>query len=173
YTPVIQFRFATLFVASFPLAPLLALLNNIIEVRVDAWKLVTKMRRPVVSQARGIGAWADILSIVATLSVITNPQIIFVKINVIAKVRCSEALVKSLHANMLIPQSCILAFTTDIIPRLVYYYGYSAEYGTGLPTMHGYTEDSLSIFKISDFKEQNHPNILPAWFDPAFHTTCR
>uniref|UniRef100_S4RHX3 Anoctamin n=1 Tax=Petromyzon marinus TaxID=7757 RepID=S4RHX3_PETMA len=136
YTPVIQFGFVTLFVASFPLAPLLALLNNIIEVRVDAWKLVTKMRRPVVSRARGIGAWADILSIVATLSVITN--------------------------------SCILAFTTDIIPRLVYYYGYSAEYGTGSPTMHGYTEDSLSIFKISDFKEQNHPNILP-----AIHTTCR
>uniref|UniRef100_A0AAJ7X7X8 Anoctamin n=1 Tax=Petromyzon marinus TaxID=7757 RepID=A0AAJ7X7X8_PETMA len=36
---VIQFGFVTLFVASFPLAPLLALLNNIIEVRVDAWKL--------------------------------------------------------------------------------------------------------------------------------------
>ncbi|XP_075923859.1 anoctamin-5-like, partial [Petromyzon marinus] len=136
---VIQFGFVTLFVASFPLAPLLALLNNIIEVRVDAWKLVTKMRRPVVSRARGIGAWADILSFIATLSVITN--------------------------------SCILAFTTDIIPRLVYYYGYSAEYGTGSPTMHGYTEDSFSIFKISDFKEQNYPNILPAWFDPAIHTT--
>uniref|UniRef100_S4RUY4 Anoctamin n=1 Tax=Petromyzon marinus TaxID=7757 RepID=S4RUY4_PETMA len=133
---VIQFGFVTLFVASFPLAPLLALLNNIIEVRVDAWKLVTKMRRPVVSRARGIGAWADILSFIATLSVITN--------------------------------SCILAFTTDIIPRLVYYYGYS-----GSPTMHGYTEDSFSIFKISDFKEQNYPNILPAWFDPAIHTTCR
>uniref|UniRef100_S4RG92 Anoctamin n=1 Tax=Petromyzon marinus TaxID=7757 RepID=S4RG92_PETMA len=176
YTPVIQFGFVTLFVASFPLAPLLALLNNIIEVRVDAWKLVTKMRRPVVSRARGIGAWADILSFIATLSVITNVSRQIVRSlsrSTIAKVRCSEALVKSLHANMLIPQSCILAFTTDIIPRLVYYYGYSAEYGTGSPTMHGYTEDSFSIFKISDFKEQNYPNILPAWFDPAIHTTCR
>lgn len=32
---VIQFGFITLFVASFPLAPLLALCNNIVEVRVS------------------------------------------------------------------------------------------------------------------------------------------
>lgn len=70
--PVIQFGFITLFVASFPLAPLLALVNNIIEVRVDAWKLTTQFRRPVAAKAHSIGAWAEILSGVAILSVVTN-----------------------------------------------------------------------------------------------------
>uniref|UniRef100_A0A7N8XD92 Anoctamin n=1 Tax=Mastacembelus armatus TaxID=205130 RepID=A0A7N8XD92_9TELE len=46
---MIQFGFVTLFVASFPLAPLFALLNNIIEIRLDAKKFVTELRRPVAS----------------------------------------------------------------------------------------------------------------------------
>lgn len=69
---VIQFGFITLFVASFPLAPLLALINNIIEVRVDAWKLTTQFRRPVAAKAHSIGAWEEILGGMAVLSVVTN-----------------------------------------------------------------------------------------------------
>lgn len=56
---VIQFGFVTLFVASFPLAPLFALLNNIIEIRLDAKKFVTELRRPVAVRAKDIGErWA-------------------------------------------------------------------------------------------------------------------
>lgn len=49
----------TLFVASFPLAPLFALLNNIIEIRLDAKKFVTELRRPVAIRAKDIGEWAN------------------------------------------------------------------------------------------------------------------
>lgn len=73
--PVIQFGFITLFVASFPLAPLLALINNIIEIRVDSWKLTTQFRRPVASKAHSIGAWEEILSGIAVLSVVTNVSV--------------------------------------------------------------------------------------------------
>uniref|UniRef100_A0A8D3BPK0 Anoctamin n=1 Tax=Scophthalmus maximus TaxID=52904 RepID=A0A8D3BPK0_SCOMX len=73
---VVQFGFITLFVASFPLAPLLALFNNILEVRVDAWKFTTQFRRPVASKARNIGAWQEILNAVAILSVVTNVNMI-------------------------------------------------------------------------------------------------
>lgn len=73
---VIQFGFITLFVASFPLAPLLALFNNILEIRVDAWKFTTQFRRPVASKARNIGAWQEILNAVAILSVVTNVGVI-------------------------------------------------------------------------------------------------
>lgn len=69
---MIQFGFITLFVASFPLAPLLALINNIIEVRVDAWKLTTQFRRPVAAKAHSIGAWQEILNGIAVFSVVTN-----------------------------------------------------------------------------------------------------
>lgn len=71
-SPVIQFGFVTLFVASFPLAPLLALMHNIIAIRVDAWKLTTQYRRPVAAKAHSIGVWEDILQGIAVLSVATN-----------------------------------------------------------------------------------------------------
>ncbi|TKC45185.1 hypothetical protein EI555_010225 [Monodon monoceros] len=101
---VIQFGFVTLFVASFPLAPLLALLNNIIEIRVDAWKLTTQYRRPVAAKAHSIGVWQDILYGMAVLSVATN--------------------------------AFIVAFTSDMIPRLVYYYAYSKN---AIQPMKGYS----------------------------------
>ncbi|KAG7216080.1 hypothetical protein INR49_007832 [Caranx melampygus] len=43
---IIQYGFVSLFVASFPLAPAFALLNNVIEIRLDAAKFVTEIRRP-------------------------------------------------------------------------------------------------------------------------------
>lgn len=69
---VIQFGFVTLFVASFPLAPLLALVNNILEIRVDAWKLTTQYRRMVPEKAQDIGAWQPIMQGIAILAVVTN-----------------------------------------------------------------------------------------------------
>ncbi|XP_030895052.1 anoctamin-5 [Leptonychotes weddellii] len=120
---VIQFGFVTLFVASFPLAPLLALLNNIIEIRVDAWKLTTQYRRPVAAKAHSIGVWQDILYGMAVLSVATN--------------------------------AFIVAFTSDIIPRLVYYYAYSTD---ATEPMRGYVNDSLSTFLIADFPNHTAPS---------------
>ncbi|KAG8142703.1 hypothetical protein E2320_005906 [Naja naja] len=52
---IIQFGFVTLFVASFPLAPVFALLNNVIEVRLDAKKFVAELRRPDTVRAKDIG----------------------------------------------------------------------------------------------------------------------
>uniref|UniRef100_A0A8C5CVD5 Anoctamin n=1 Tax=Gadus morhua TaxID=8049 RepID=A0A8C5CVD5_GADMO len=136
---VIQFGFITLFVASFPLAPLLALFNNIIEVRVDAWKFTTQFRRPVASKAHSIGAWQEILNGVAVLSVVTN--------------------------------AFIVAFTSDMIPRLVYMYAYQTN---GQLSMKGYINDSLSIFSIDQIPAESRPEPgeNPAWFNSSI-TTCR
>ncbi|XP_013888130.1 anoctamin-5 isoform X2 [Austrofundulus limnaeus] len=130
---VIQFGFITLFVASFPLAPLLALFNNILEIRVDAWKFTTQFRRPMASKARNIGAWQEILNAVAILSVVTN--------------------------------SFIMAFTSDMIPRLVYLYAYSKK-----NNMEGYINNSLSVYNISQIPLQNMPE--DDWYDNTT-TTCR
>ncbi|XP_020569685.1 anoctamin-1 isoform X3 [Oryzias latipes] len=73
---IIQFGFVSLFVASFPLAPLFALLNNIIEIRLDAKKFVTELRRPVAARAKDIGIWYNILSGMGKLSVIINAFVI-------------------------------------------------------------------------------------------------
>ncbi|XP_037373310.1 anoctamin-1 isoform X7 [Talpa occidentalis] len=73
---IIQFGFVTLFVASFPLAPLFALLNNIIEIRLDAKKFITELRRPVAVRAKDIGIWYNILRGVGKLAVIINAFVI-------------------------------------------------------------------------------------------------
>uniref|UniRef100_A0A663MFH1 Anoctamin n=1 Tax=Athene cunicularia TaxID=194338 RepID=A0A663MFH1_ATHCN len=126
---VIQFGFITLFVASFPLAPLLALMNNILEIRVDSWKLTTQYRRPVAAKAHSIGVWQEILNGMAILSVVTN--------------------------------AFIVAFTSDMIPRLVYYY--TASENEDSP-MSGYINNSLSVFQISDFPDRNKPKLNPENF---------
>ncbi|KAL0968781.1 hypothetical protein UPYG_G00271780 [Umbra pygmaea] len=73
---IIQFGFVTLFVASFPLAPLFALLNNIIEIRLDAKKFVAELRRPVAARAKDIGIWYNLLRGVAKVAVIINAFVI-------------------------------------------------------------------------------------------------
>uniref|UniRef100_A0A8C0ZA33 Anoctamin n=1 Tax=Cyanistes caeruleus TaxID=156563 RepID=A0A8C0ZA33_CYACU len=75
---IIQFGFVTLFVASFPLAPVFALLNNIIEVRLDAKKFVTELRRPDTVREKDIGIWYNILSCIGKLSVMINAFVIAV-----------------------------------------------------------------------------------------------
>ena len=54
---VIQFGFTTLFVAAFPLAPFFAFLNNMVEIKLDAYKFVTQLRRTWAQKAEDIGAY--------------------------------------------------------------------------------------------------------------------
>ncbi|XP_078281128.1 anoctamin-7 [Rhinoraja longicauda] len=73
---VLQFGFITIFVAAFPLAPLFAMLNNWVEIRLDAQKFVCEYRRPVAERAQNIGVWFNILEGLAQLSVIINAFLI-------------------------------------------------------------------------------------------------
>lgn len=52
---MIQYGFTTIFVAAFPLAPLLALFSNLVEIRLDAIKMVRLQRRLVPRKAKDIG----------------------------------------------------------------------------------------------------------------------
>ncbi|XP_042205000.1 anoctamin-4-like isoform X3 [Homarus americanus] len=73
---VIQYGFVTLFVAAFPLAPIFALLNNIVEIRLDAYKYLTKCRRPRSERIQDIGIWFGILKGITYFSVFTNALVI-------------------------------------------------------------------------------------------------
>ncbi|XP_042166943.1 anoctamin-1-like [Oncorhynchus tshawytscha] len=73
---IIQYGFVTIFVASFPLAPLFALLNNVIEIRLDAAKFTTEIRRPDAVRCKDIGIWFNILIGISKFSVITNAFVI-------------------------------------------------------------------------------------------------
>lgn len=73
---VIQFGFITIFVSAFPLGPLFALINNLIEVRIDAYKFVAVYRRPLAERTQDIGVWYNILDSVAKISVVINAFVI-------------------------------------------------------------------------------------------------
>lgn len=71
-----QFGFVSLFSCGFPLAPLLAVINNIIEIRSDAYNFLAVQKRPFAYRAQDIGMWEKLLSAVNFISVITNALII-------------------------------------------------------------------------------------------------
>ncbi|KAM4589435.1 anoctamin-7 isoform 1-T1 [Fundulus diaphanus] len=73
---VLQFGFITIFVAACPLAPLFALINNWVEIRLDAQKFVTEYRRPVVERAQDIGIWFPILQFITHTAVLSNAFLI-------------------------------------------------------------------------------------------------
>ncbi|VVC96070.1 unnamed protein product [Leptidea sinapis] len=62
--------------AAFPLAPLFALINNVLEMRLDATKFLSCYRRPVPQRVNDIGVWYRILDSIGKLSIITNGFII-------------------------------------------------------------------------------------------------
>lgn len=73
---VLQYGFVTMFVAAFPLAPLFALLNCTMELRVDAVNFVCQFRRPIANRAQDIGAWFRIMEAITSLSVLVNAFVI-------------------------------------------------------------------------------------------------
>jgi len=81
---VIQYGYITMFAASFPLAPFLAVLNNVIEIRTDALKLLEAHSRPEYKGAQGIGAWYSILEFLGVASVMTNCLLIGFSLNSVA-----------------------------------------------------------------------------------------
>jgi hypothetical protein len=72
----IQFGFHNLFVVAFPLTPLLALVNNMVEVHVDAAKLCFGCRRPFPHPAKSIGVWFYIFRFMTYMTVGTNAALI-------------------------------------------------------------------------------------------------
>lgn len=181
---VIQFGFVTLFVASFPLAPVLALVNNLFEIRIDAWKITTQFRRVIPEKAQDIGAWQPILQGITILAVVTNvsycvytewygckmqcdrirqcfSKSYFCKAlsSVFFKITNYRFWLRHLPDVLVSQQAMIIAFTSDMIPRLVYYWSFSVyPYGeNSINTMEGYINSTLSIFNTNDFSNHSRP----------------
>lgn len=56
---VTQFGYVALYSTIWPLAPLMALVNNWLELRSDAFKVTTHTRRPVPVRSDTIGPWLE------------------------------------------------------------------------------------------------------------------
>ncbi|XP_064636071.1 anoctamin-7-like isoform X3 [Lineus longissimus] len=73
---VIQYGYLMLFSASLPLAPLIALLTNLIDASVDAKRMIWWYRRPVAYISQDIGMWYGILEFVNICGVVSNAFLI-------------------------------------------------------------------------------------------------
>ncbi|NXY56816.1 ANO9 protein, partial [Callaeas wilsoni] len=120
---VIQYSFTTIFVAAFPLAPLLALINNVIEIHMDAIKMTRLRRRMVPRKAKDIGIWLQVLEAIGTLAVIGNGLVIAIT---------SDFIPVQVYKYMYSP--C------------------TRENHTGMDCSTGYINNSLSVFRIQDFE---------------------
>jgi len=72
----IMYGMVMLFGAAFPLAPLVALICNMVDVRIDAHRLLWENRRYIAQRAEDIGIWQYILEFLNMIGVITNSLLI-------------------------------------------------------------------------------------------------
>ena len=68
----VEFGYLTLFVAVFPLAPLLSIIHNTIEQRSDLFKLCFVYRRTLPARARRLAAWEPLMKGVALMGVVAQ-----------------------------------------------------------------------------------------------------
>ncbi|KAK1264474.1 Anoctamin-like protein [Acorus gramineus] len=68
----LQFGMIMMFACAFPLVFCFAALNNIMEIRTDALKLLAMMRRPAPRASATIGAWLNIFQFLIVMAICTN-----------------------------------------------------------------------------------------------------
>ncbi|XP_039523280.1 anoctamin-8 [Pimephales promelas] len=72
----VQFGYVVLFSSAFPLAAMCALINNIIEIRSDAFKLCTSLQRPFGLRVGSIGQWQTVMEAMGLIAIIVNCYLI-------------------------------------------------------------------------------------------------
>jgi len=68
----IQFGYVFLFSAVYPLAAFWAIVNNVLEIRADAFKLCKVFQRPTPKRVKDIGAWQVAFELMGGIAVMTN-----------------------------------------------------------------------------------------------------
>ncbi|KAI0076569.1 DUF590-domain-containing protein [Panus rudis PR-1116 ss-1] len=74
---ITQFGYVSLWSTIWPLAPVMSLINNWLELRSDAFKIAVHTRRPIPSRSDTIGPWLDTLTFLTWLSALTNSALVY------------------------------------------------------------------------------------------------
>ncbi|XP_078077500.1 anoctamin-9-like [Mustelus asterias] len=124
----IQYGFTTIFVAAFPLAPLLALLNNLFEIRLDARKMIWLLKRPIPRKAKDIGIWLEILEVIGVFAIIGNGLVITIT---------SDFIPRKVYQYSYSP--C------------------AVQKNTSIDCLTGYVNNSLSVYHLKNFDDEFFP----------------
>jgi hypothetical protein len=73
---VVEFGYVTLFVAAFPLAPLLSYVNGCVSLRSNAHVLMYRSRRAMPRASEGIGNFNRVFDLMTRISVVTNAALL-------------------------------------------------------------------------------------------------
>eukprot|EP00742_Colponemidia_sp_Colp-10_P013457 GILJ01015198.1.p1 GENE.GILJ01015198.1~~GILJ01015198.1.p1 ORF type:complete len:1337 (+),score=187.94 GILJ01015198.1:75-4085(+) len=74
---LIQFGFLTMFASAFPLAPLIAFVENLVVIRLNVWSYVSFVRRNEEATVAGIGPWLPIWEFMSIFAVVVNFSVMF------------------------------------------------------------------------------------------------
>ncbi|CAE7231774.1 unnamed protein product [Rhizoctonia solani] len=74
---VTQFGYIVIWSAAWPLAPLMALLNNWLELRSDAFKITSHGRRPLPQRVDTVGPWLEALGFITWVGALTNAALVY------------------------------------------------------------------------------------------------
>ncbi|XP_017852578.1 anoctamin-10 isoform X2 [Drosophila busckii] len=78
----IQFGYVVLFAAVAPFAAIGALINNVIAMHIDMFKLCDIFKRPFARRAKNIGAWQLAFELLSVMSLLSNCGLLFLQPNV-------------------------------------------------------------------------------------------
>ncbi|KAI0217279.1 Anoctamin-10 [Lamellibrachia satsuma] len=119
----LQFGYVSLFSSVFPTAALWALVNNIVEIRTDAFNMVHVYQRPFAQPTAGIGAWQMAFECISVLAVITNTALVAlspaVQLNMSCMGEISTVLLFVLAEHALLLLKLVLAYLIPDEPRWV------------------------------------------------------
>uniref|UniRef100_A0A1B6ED36 Anoctamin n=1 Tax=Clastoptera arizonana TaxID=38151 RepID=A0A1B6ED36_9HEMI len=148
---VMQYGFVTIFVSAFPLAPVFALLNNVLEMRLDAKKFLTYYRRPIPRRAPNIGVWFRILDVLGKFAVISNAFIIAFSSNFIPRLVYMSTVSED-HTDVGFLNNSLSYFDTSDFPEGL---------GPRNPTF------NVSICRYGAYR--NPPDVMPKYKRTVLH----
>lgn len=119
----LQFGYVSLFSSVFPTAALWAFINNVIEIRTDAFSMVHVYQRPFAHPTAGIGAWQLAFECIGVMAVITNTALVIlspaVKYNMSIFGEVNTVLLFVLAEHVLLLLKLVLAYLIPDQPRWV------------------------------------------------------
>ncbi|CAF1152640.1 unnamed protein product [Rotaria sordida] len=82
---MVQYGFIAMFSIALPIAPFLAMINNLFELRTDAIKLLFELRRPIGEFAYTLGIWEKIFDALSKIAILTNILYLLITCDLISK----------------------------------------------------------------------------------------
>ena len=112
-----QFGYVTLFATAFPAAPFVAVLNNIVKIKVLTYNLCRLYQRPQMKATQDIGTWHTIYTIIAVIAVVTNSGLVCFTMDVLDFFSYTRRIwIFILFQWFLLSMQAILFFYVDDVP---------------------------------------------------------